>query len=98
MTVLLQELLRALLRGNAPQPRDLLVADLHDVRLAQAPLHGGFGALLPLPQRLAEVEVQADRQSDEGGSVGKMPGKHHAHTGPGGRFRAMAPVRPVRRA
>ena len=61
-TVLLKQLLCALLRGNAPQEGYLLVTDLNDICLAQAPLDSGLRVFLLLSQRLAKVGVQTDQQ------------------------------------
>lgn len=59
-TILLQQLVRPLLRGAAPQEFHLVVADLHHIGLVQAPQDLLFRFLLAAPQRLSEVGVAGD--------------------------------------
>ena len=57
-TVFAKQLLRALLRGNAPQEVDLLITDLHHICLMQAPFDRFLRRSLTGPQRLAQVGIQ----------------------------------------
>ena len=61
--VFLQQFFRAPFRGKAPEPFDLFIADLDDIRLMQAPLDLFPGIFLPFPQGFAQIGIQADQRT-----------------------------------